>query len=144
MTPPSSDPLELAARALRHRDRSRHEIDGRLARAGGDDAARAEALETLERVGYLDDGRFASSRAAALAARGYGDEAIRADLEGQGVAPEPLAQALAALEPEAERAAALLARHGRDARGAARLTRKGFPAELVADLLGAEALPDDS
>ena len=88
--------------------------------------------------------RAAASRATALASRGYGDGAIRADLEGQGVAPEALAEALASLEPEAERAAALLARHGRDARTAARLTRKGFPAELVADLLGADALPDDS
>ena len=39
------DPIELAARALRHRDRSRHELDERLARAGVDDAERAEALD---------------------------------------------------------------------------------------------------
>ena len=45
-----------------------HELDERLARAGVDEAARADALETLERVGYVDDARFAVARAAALAA----------------------------------------------------------------------------
>ena len=46
---------------------------------------RAAAVETLERLGYVDERRFAASRAAALAARGYGDEAIRFDLEREGV-----------------------------------------------------------
>ena len=75
--PSEPDPIEIAARALRHRDRSRRQLDERLARAGVDDDGRAEALETLERVGYVDDGRFARARAAALAERGYGDDGIR-------------------------------------------------------------------
>ena len=70
--PGERDPVDVAARALRTRDRSRRDLDERLARAGVGDDDRAEALETLERVGYVDDERFAAARASALAARGHG------------------------------------------------------------------------
>ena len=49
---PDRDPIELATRALRRHDRSRHELDERLAKAGIGDAERDEALDALERVGY--------------------------------------------------------------------------------------------
>ena len=75
--PQTSDPVDLAAAALRHRDRSRLQVDERLARAGVEDDRRADALDALERIGYVDDARFADQRAASLADRGYGDEAIR-------------------------------------------------------------------
>ncbi len=78
------NPIELAARALRQGDRSRHEIDEKLARAGIGADARAESLATLERLGYVDDDRFAEDRAEALSARGYGDAHIRFDLERHG------------------------------------------------------------
>ena len=121
-----ADPLELAARALQHRDRSRREVEERLARAGVDEDRRADALETLERVGYVDDDRFAAARAAALADRGYGDEWIRHDLGRHGVEGETAEAALAALAPEPERARALIARLGPGPKTAARLARKGF------------------
>jgi regulatory protein len=130
------DPIDIAARALRHRDRSRQEIDDRLARAGVDEATRADALETLERVGYVDDARFAAARAAALAERGYGDEWIRHDLERHGVGPDAAAEALAALVPEPERAAKVAARVGRTAKTGAQLARKGFSADAVEEALG--------
>ena len=107
------NPLELAARALQHRDRSAREIDERLARAGLGDDARAEALETLERIGYVDDARFAAARADALAARGHGDAAIRHDLEGHGVPANVIETVTMRLEPESERARAIAERHGR-------------------------------
>src|SRR3981189_875769 len=107
------DPIEIAARALQHRDRSRREIEERLARAGIDEDRRTDALDTLERVGYVDDGRFAGARAEALANRGYGDEWIRHDLGEHGVAAEAIAEALGALVPEADRAVALVERLGR-------------------------------
>jgi regulatory protein len=135
--PQASDPIEVAARALRRRDRSRRDVDSRLAQAGVDDAARAETLDTLERIGYLDERRFAQGRAAALAARGYGDAAIRASLEQEGVDGDAVEEALAALESEADRAAALVARHGASARTGAQLTRKGFAPEVVEDAIGA-------
>ena len=129
--PQASDPVELAARALRYRDRSRSQIDERLARAGVEDAHRADALAALERIGYVDDVRYAGRRAESLAERGYGDEAISALLAADGVAPAVAADAVAALRPEAERAAALVARLGASPRTAARLARKGFGAEAV-------------
>jgi regulatory protein len=125
------DPIEIAARALQHRDRSRQQLDERLARAGVGEAGRAEALETLERVGYVDDGRYAVARAESLAERGYGDEGISHLLEQDGVEPEAAAAALGALPPERERAANLIARHGPGAKTAARLARKGFSEDAV-------------
>jgi regulatory protein len=136
--PADRDPIDIAARALRHRDRSRREIDDRLARAGVDDERRADALETLERVGYVDDERFAATRAAALAARGYGDEWIRHDLTEHGVPRDAAAAAIAALDLEIDRAAALVARRGRSARTGAQLARKGFSADAVATALGSD------
>jgi regulatory protein len=127
----ASDPLDLAARALRHRDRSRQQIDDRLARAGVEDGRRADALDTLERVGYVDDVRFAVGRATSLAGRGYGDEAIRALLTADGVASERVDEAVAALQPELERASAIVAGLGASPRTAARLARKGFGEEAV-------------
>lgn len=132
------DPLEIAAKALRHRDRSRHEIDRRLAQAGIAEEQVADALDTLERVGYLDDGRFARARAEALARRGYGDAWIRHDLSGEGVAAEVLAEAIGALEPEAERAAALVERLGRTRKVGAQLARKGFGEDSLESALGTD------
>jgi regulatory protein len=137
------DPLEIAADALRHRDRSRHEVEERLARAGVDADERDDALETLERLGYLDDTRFAAGRAEALAARGFGDEAIRHDLAEHGVAAEAVEAALGALAPESARAQELVERLGATAKTAAALTRKGFAPESLEAALGGEfAAPD--
>jgi SOS response regulatory protein OraA/RecX len=129
--PPRSDPIDLAAAALRHRDRSRRQVDERLARAGIDDDHRADALDALERIGYVDDARFAGQRAASLAERGYGDEAISALLAADGVAADLAAEAVGALRPEPERAAELIATMGASPRTAARLARKGFGEEAV-------------
>jgi regulatory protein len=129
--PADADPIEIAARALQHRDRSRRQLDERLARAGVDDAGRAEALETLERVGYVDDSRYACARAASLAERGYGDHGIRHLLERDGVEPDTAAAALATLPPEHARAAALVARLGPGPKTAAHLGRKGFGDDAI-------------
>jgi regulatory protein len=130
------DPIELAARALQHRDRSRREVEERLARAGIDEDRRADALDTLERVGYVDDERFAGARAGALATRGYGNEWIRLDLAEHGVAADAVAQAIGGLVPEAERAAALVERLGRTPKTGAQLARKGFGEDALEAALG--------
>lgn len=129
--PHASDPIDVAARALRHRDRSRSQIDERLARAGVADDHRADALDALERIGYVDDVRFAAQRAAALAARGYGDDAISALLAADGVTAEVVGAAVGDLRPEAERAAEIVARLGASPRTASRLARKGFGEDTV-------------
>jgi SOS response regulatory protein OraA/RecX len=97
---------------------------------------RADALDTLERVGYVDDGRYAAARAASLAARGYGDEAIRAFLAADGVGGEEVEGAVGALDPEPERARALAARLGPTPRVAAQLQRKGFGADALEAVFG--------
>ena len=129
--PQPSDPIDLAARALRHRDRSRSQLDERLARAGVEDDRRADALDALERIGYVDDARFAGQRAASLAERGYGDDAISALLAADGVPPELAGEAVGALRPESERAAEIVASLGASPRTAARLARKGFGEDAV-------------
>ncbi len=67
-----ADALARAARALRPRDRSRRALEERLTQAGVPALARDEALETLERVGLVDDARVAATRARVLAERGFG------------------------------------------------------------------------
>jgi SOS response regulatory protein OraA/RecX len=126
--------LSRALRTLSAHDRSRGELDSRLAQAGVPEAARAEALEALERGGLVDDDRMAATRAAALARRGYGNAAIRADLARRRMSPETVAAALDALEPESERAAALLA-GARDPRAALRrLAARGFDRDVLEDV----------
>jgi regulatory protein len=119
-------PLDLAISALRHRDRSTAELDARLAQRGVGRAEREEALETLERIGYVDDERFARTRAEQLAARGSGDALIRHDLEGRGIAVEHVEAALAGLEPERERAARITEHRGRSVKTARYLASRGF------------------
>ncbi|HEX4526355.1 MAG TPA: regulatory protein RecX [Gaiellaceae bacterium] len=143
MPPPERDPIDLAARALRHRDRSRHELDDRLARAGVGDEERADVLDALERVGYVDDARFAVARAEALAGRGYGDEAIRHDLTRHGIDAEGVADAIAGLDPELERARALVERLGCSAKTALNLARKGFGEEAVEAAVGTDVAQGD-
>jgi regulatory protein len=141
--PAERDPIDLAARALHYGDRSRRELDDRLARAGVSDDERADALDTLERVGYVDDGRFAATRAEALAGRGYGDEAIRHDLEGHGIDAEAVADAIGGLEPELDRARALVERLGCTAKTALHLARKGFGEGSVEAAVGADVAQGD-
>lgn len=131
-----SEALGVAVRALRRRDYSAGALDARLERAGVAEPDRRGALGTLERAGLVDDERFAAERATTLAGRGYGDDAIRWDLERQGVPAEPLERALAALEPEPDRAAAIVAQRGRGPAMAAYLARRGFGEEAVESACG--------
>jgi SOS response regulatory protein OraA/RecX len=139
-----ADAVDVAVRALRHRDLSAREVDERLARAGVDASARAETLETLRRVGYVDDARAALGRAEALAARGYGDDGIRIDLERRGFVADEVEAAVEALPREAERALAIVVRDGASGRVARRLTAKGFSADVVADVLGGDVAAGDA
>ena len=129
--------LAVAGKALRHRDLSEQGLAARLGRAKVSPGAGREALETLTRAGLVDDRRFALSRAAALAERGHGDEAIRADLERQGVSGGLVTEALAGLEPEADRARELVHRRGAGARTARFLAARGFGGDAVEAALGA-------
>jgi len=128
--------LEAAATALARRERSVADLTAQLERRGVPPQARAGAVETMARLGYLDDGRLAATRAASLAARGYGDEAIRLDLEQQGLPAEERASAIAALVPEPERAQAIAATAGATVKTARRLAAKGFSDEAIEAAIG--------
>jgi regulatory protein len=134
---PGTDAVETALQALRHRDRTVAELDARLEERGVGEQARREALDRLERLGYVDDGRFAAARAEQLARRGVGDALIRHDLERRGVEGEVVETALEALEPERDRALRIVAERGRSARTARYLASRGFADEAVEEAVAA-------
>jgi len=133
-----AEALAVAGRSLRARDLSTRRLLERLERASVSPAARDEAVSTLTRAGVVDDARFASARARALAERGYGDNAITADLERQGVPGELWPGALAELQPESERAGRAVQRRGRGADTARFLAGRGFTQEALEAALGAD------
>ena len=131
--------VDTALRALRARDRTVAELESRLRQRGvGEDEGR-EALELLARLGYVDDERVARLRVAALAARGCGDEMIRADLEERGVGGATIDAAVAELEPERERAERIVASRGRSPKTARFLASRGFAEEAVEAAVAADA-----
>jgi len=120
--------------ALQRREHTAASLRARLAERGIGPAPREEALAALERAGLVDDERYARGRAAALAARGCGDRMIRDDLARRGVGDELIDAALAALEPEPERARRLVETLGRSARTLRRLAARGFAEEALEPL----------
>jgi regulatory protein len=133
-----TDAVETALRALRHRDRSVAELDARLQERGVEETERQETLETLERIGYVDDERFARARAKQLADRAAGDALIRHDLEGRGIDAEVIAATLETLEPERERAVRVAANRGRSVKTARYLASRGFGPEAIEAVVAPE------
>jgi SOS response regulatory protein OraA/RecX len=123
--------LAVGARALERRDRSERALRDVLERKGIAEPERDEAVAALRRYGALDEERFACARAAALAERGLGDAAIAFSLERDGIGRERSVSALAALEPERDRAVRLAANRGATARTARWLAGRGFAAESI-------------
>jgi regulatory protein len=134
--------LALATRALARREHSAHGLRERLLRAGVPLPDADDALEELQRVGLLDDGRFAGERARVLAERGKGDAAIRFDLERAGVETTDIEAALAALEPESERASRVVDRRGASPATARLLASRGFEEAVVEGLVARERSPE--
>jgi regulatory protein len=130
-----AEALRAALGALRHRDHSRASLAERLERRGVAPSERRQAVEVLTRAGLVDDERLAHGRAAALAARGAGDLLIADDLARRGVAAELVSAAVAALEPERERAARVVAERGLTPRTARFLAAKGFCPETLEPLI---------
>jgi SOS response regulatory protein OraA/RecX len=131
-----AEALGTALRALRHRDRTRESLRERLAARGAPLQAQEEALEALERAGLVDDARVAESSARALAERGYGDAAIRFRLEGEGLSAGLVAEALAGLEAEPERALRLVERRGEGPKTLRWLAARGFAEATVEEVGG--------
>ena len=137
-----AEALAVAGRALRRQDLSARGIAERLGRASVAPAAVEESLAVLSRAGLVDDPRFAATRAGALAERGYGDAAIRYDLERQGIELELIQQVLEGLEAEGERARRVVERRGPGAKTARYLASKGFGEGALEAAAGGDFAPD--
>ena len=134
--------LDAAARALRRRDLSAQRLAELLERTGGPENTRRQTVEMLERVGVVDDVRLAQTRAATIAERGYGDAAIDADLERQGISADVRADAIAALRPELERLGRIVERRGNGPQTARYAARRGFGEAAVAAAFGVDFAND--
>ncbi|HUQ23641.1 MAG TPA: RecX family transcriptional regulator [Gaiellaceae bacterium] len=131
-------PLALAIRALRFRDRTAAELEARLEQRGVGQAEREQALETLERIGYVNDERLARQRAEQLADRGSGDALIRDDLERRGIPDDVIELAIEALEPERVRAARVAELRGRSVKTARYLASRGFREDALEGLVAGD------
>ena len=124
-----AEAVDAAARRSAHGDRSRAELETRLdgprrrARRARRRARHARARRRLQR-----QPRPRSCGPTALADRGYGNAWIRAELERREL---PFEEALAALEPERERAGRIVASRGGGAATARYLARRGFDEDTV-------------
>jgi regulatory protein len=130
-----SGALDAAAKGLSHRDRSVAATGELLARRGFTAEEQDDAVRSLVELGYLDDARFATSRAGSLASRGYGDLAIRYELERQGLDRDLIEAAIAGLAPENRRAQALVATL-EGPKAARRLASKGFSEDAIEAAVG--------
>ena len=129
--------FDTAGRALARRDRSRADLAARLDRRGIAPGATAETVDAFERLGFVDDTRLARSRARLLADRGYGNDAIRFDLERQGIPEHVAAEAITALDPEEMRACTVVAAAPDGLKAVRRLSARGFSDDVVAAALEA-------
>jgi len=125
----------VTVRSLARRDRSRSELEARLARAGVRESDRQEALDRAARTGLVDDRRFARARAGSLAERGAGDALILADLARHGVDEGTARAALSEVAPESARATRIVEERGGTAKTLRYLAARGFGDESVEGLV---------
>ena len=147
---PKPDPIAEAARFLARGDRSAIQVERHLAGRGFPKAAVRTALRTLDRLGYVNDEAVALRMAQArLARRLMAREALAAELEARGFAPEAIARAVrgayAVLSDEAvaERFLESLPVRYRDPdrerrRRAGLLRGRGFSSDVSEAVLGIE------
>jgi SOS response regulatory protein OraA/RecX len=141
------DALDVAGRALEHRDLSSGALRARLNAAGVSEALAEDTVARLVGDGLVDDARAASVRAQGLAKRGYGNRAIDARLERDGFDRDCRAAALAELEPEETRAQAIVgtACGAELRRRVSGLQRRGFGPDAIESALArvdADAEPE--
>jgi regulatory protein len=129
-----AEALAKATRMLARRPLPRALLEERLEKKGVAPVALEEAVEALEQANYLNDRSYARERARSLAERGYGDAAVHYILEQERVGSELIEDAIASLEPEVERARALLAAAADRRRTHRRLVTRGFSAETLEDV----------
>jgi len=102
-------------------------------------ATAAGAVARCKELGWVGDAAFAHERARSLRARGAGSLRIEADLLGRGLPERLVAEAVDASregEPEREWARRALGGRRDPRQGWRLLVARGFPEEVIADLLG--------
>ena len=128
--------LQRGAALIGRRSHARTELEAKLARRDGAEAARA-AAQRLQDVGAVDDTRHAAELAAQRLRSGWGPARIDYDLAQAGVDADLRATALAALDPGAVEAAARLAVGDRCGEAAwRRLAARGFDEDMAERLAG--------
>jgi SOS response regulatory protein OraA/RecX len=85
----------------------------------------------LSEARIVDDARLANGRAETLAERGWGNAAIAARLEAEGIPTAEAGSAIAKLEPEVPRAARVAAGVSDPRKAWGLLTRRGFDEETI-------------
>ena len=96
----SAEAAKLKALSLLdRRDYSRAELLRKLTEKGFDAAASETALDRLTELGFVDDARYAPIVVRHYAAKGYGAQRIRAELQRRGI-PKQLWDAAMAEMPE--------------------------------------------
>lgn len=150
--------LELArtvvVNQLAARDRSSAELRRAISRRGIPQDVADEVLDRFGELGLVDDAAFAASLTSSRVAHSLrGRYRIRQELAEKGVSGEQVSEALAELDPEAERDAArkFAQKRARALAGVERrvayrrlggaLARRGFPADIVEQVL-AEVLSE--
>ncbi|MHB9148721.1 MAG: regulatory protein RecX [Thermoleophilia bacterium] len=122
------------ARALRYletRERSRAEVQRRLARYGYEPALIEDVVVWLVHLGYVDDRRFAQWFARARSHGSWGPRRITQDLLQRGVERSLVAEVVGTMRPEGQGATEVVAE-------LAALVQRRFARELVADPAKAE------
>ena len=141
-------PLQYALYLLRNRARSKRDMLVKLRDKGYDDEAIKTTVEKLEKIGFLDDQKYATnySRDKVVIYR-RGRHRIALELMQKGIPKEIINQATGAIEPDEELAAArsLLQskeRQWRDLTDRKRfeksvilLQRRGFPGTVIREVL---------
>jgi regulatory protein len=136
----------VAARLLRRAARTEAELEARLVALGYRRQTAAATVARCRELGWVGDTAFAHERARSLRARGAGSLRIEADLAARGLPEALVAEAVEASREGlaertwAERALGRLARDLGEPRARGRawrlLAARGFPEEVVAELLG--------
>jgi regulatory protein len=97
----NSDAFAAALRLLARREHSVRELADRLQRKGFDEAACCAAIARCRELGYVDDARFARSRARRLLQSGRAvGHRLLLDLQQHGITEEQAREVIAEMEGE--------------------------------------------
>lgn len=141
-----------AYRYLTIRSRSRYEVEQKLRDREFPPSHIASVIDHLDRLGYLDDRKFAAQWAAGrVRTRGFGRRRLEQELRTKGISRELIKETLQGLfeeEPEldvarreAKKKLRTLGRFepvARKRRLAGHLERKGFPAAVINVIINSE------